>query len=745
MEPPKKIDRWRVERELGHGDFATVYLVRSGDTTAALKICPESNHVARERLELEAHALTTLEHPNIPRLLEQGNTEGRPYLVMELAAGESVQSKIEKNQALGRLYGDLETLHLMSQLLGTLVHVHSSNLVHRDIKDANVLHADGLDSLRLIDFGFCKESGTYDIRSKDSFWRAGSPRFSPPTKLDDSTYADPSHDVFAAGVLAYRMLTGKFPWSAGQTQGVAALRQLQIGQPLESVTETNSFVLPSISSWVSRLLDLDDRRRPTAEEALKDAQEILRTASGHEERRGVTRNRYAEVIRDPIHGDVRLTLYEYKALITKEMQRLRTVKQLGLTDMVFPGASHSRLSHSIGCVARVEQILRTIEERDGVRIDGELRDSARLYALTHDVLHIPFGHTFEDELGFFPRHDENSARCARLVHSEDSELGNLLRETEIGRALIPHLAGESTLKTGRTIFVDLVSGIIGADVLDYIDRDAYFCGLDSRIDSAIFRQFRIYALSQADDRRLVSLISGKYGLRVDREYAVETILKERYALFLKVYTHSTKAAASALLGKALYEEMTQVRSSRRHIRQEDIEWLSDDALIHRLAGSARPIPKRAATNLMYRNLPQGVYRGLMLGESDRDERNYRDRRLWLDDKGISTPDGRRAIEDELARQVGMDPHQVILYCPAKAPGYQQVEHWVTLTHDTTPPQQGSAFGGEIARRHLGLWELWVFAVDVNDPTKRSRLADVAQDRFGMDNMIKIDRLQGRLF
>lgn len=745
MEPSTNIDQWQVERKLGHGDFATVYLVRSEETTAALKLCPESNNFALERLELEAHALTTLDHPNIPRLLTQGNIGGRPYLVMELAAGDAIQNKIEKNRTLGRLYGDLETLRLMDHLLRALVHVHSSNLVHRDIKDANVLHADGPESIRLIDFGFCKESGTSDIRSSDSFWRAGSPRFSPPAKLDNPAFADPSHDVFAIGVLAYKMLTGRFPWSVGPDQGIAALRQLQVSQPLEPVSETNSFVLPSISSWVSRLLELDDRRRPTAEEALKDAEEMLRLAAASKDRRGVTRNRYAEVIRDPIHGDIRLTSYEYRALITREMQRLRTVKQLGLTDMVFPGASHSRLSHSIGCVARVEQILRTIEERDGVRIDQDLRLSARLYALTHDVLHIPFGHTLEDELGLFPRHDKNQARCERLIHDEKSQLGNVLRETEIGQALIPHLAGETTLKTGPMIFIDLVSGIMGADVLDYIDRDAYFCGLDSRIDSAIFRQFRIYALPQAENRRLVSLISGKYGLRVDREYAVETILKERYALFLKVYTHSTKAAASALLGKGLAEEMTPIKSSRKQIRQEDIEWMSDDVLIHRLAASARPIPKRAAAQLMYRNLPQGVYRGLMLGEPERDERNYRNRLAWLDSKGIATWEKRREVEIELARQVGIEPYQVIIYCPPKAPGYQQVEHWVTLTKGTSPPQQGSAFGGEIARRHLGLWELWVFAVDVNDPTQRSRLADVAQDRFGMDNMIKVDRLQGRLF
>jgi len=146
-----------------------------------------------------------------------------------------------------------------------------------------------------------------------------------------------------------------------------------------------------------------------------------------------------------------------------------------------------------------------------------------------------------------------------------------------------------------------------------------------------------------------------------------------------------------------------------------------------------------------RRLPKAVYRGIMLGQTARDEASYSDRRLWLAEQGLVKAQEREKVEGELASLAGLDSHQVIVYCPQKAPGHQQVEHWVTTTRNEYSPRQGSAFGAEFARRHLGLWEFWVFVVGVEDERKRTNLADVAQDRFGMPNMIDADRLQGRLF
>jgi serine/threonine protein kinase len=529
MALPAEINGWSVESELGSGDFGTVYKVTRAGTVGALKQAAGTGSAASERLRFEQRALDRLrDAPGIPSILDSGATDIGPYLVMSFGKGLPISKGIEHNSGLGRLYGDLETLSVLCHLLESVAAVHSAGLAHRDIKGANVLYDEESGEVTLIDFGFCKEAGTSGMQTDDSFWRVGSARFSPPSKIQNPAFADPSHDVFAVGVLGYLMLTSAYPWSASAQMDISGLRRAHATRPLEPVTELNSYVMPRISHWISRLLELEDRRRPTAQEALEQIRQLgdsLRQ-SNIRALRTSSRPRYPVVLRDPIHGDIRLTTEEYGILLTPEMQRLRSIRQLGLTNMVYPGAEHSRLSHVVGCVARVEQMLSTIEQRDGIRLDPDLRAASRLFALVHDVTHIPFGHTLEDELGLFARHDENGPRAQRLLFSDGSDLGRNLGKSEVGRAVLPRIVAEDRTAP-HPLFVDLVADVTGADVLDYIARDALFCGLDERIDSAIFRQLRLHARS-SEDSRIVSIIGGKYGVRFDRSYAVETIC-QRYA------------------------------------------------------------------------------------------------------------------------------------------------------------------------------------------------------------------------
>jgi HD superfamily phosphohydrolase len=654
---------------------------------------------------------------------------------MSLAPGRTLRSIVEERAEVGSVHGDIEAMLLLRDLLSIIAHIHERGLVHRDIKDANMLTA-GPGMTSLIDFGFCKEAGTSAIRSTDSFWRVGAARFSPPAKLENPGMAVPSHDVFAAGVMAYRMLTATFPWSTSHQQDAAALRAVQQNQTLVPVRDHNSRVLRSVSTLVSRMLALNDDWRPTAAQALEETEKIISLAKSSTARRSPV-VRYPHVIRDPVYGDVRFTDDEYRALDTPEMQRLRVIKQLGLTDMVYPSAVHSRLAHAIGCVERVERILSTVERHEGIHVDEEIRLVARLYALVHDVSHVAFGHTLEDELGFFSRHDDNRARIDRLVGRETSELGQHLRASDAGRATIGLLTGE--LSDQWRVVLELVSGLTGADVLDYVDRDALFCGLDHRIDSALFRQFRLQPLPGTTGHRLVSLIAGKYGVRMDRNFAVESVLRERYAMFLKVYTHSAKVAASALLGKALAAAYYS-KAKNKPVREEQIEHLGDETLLDLL--SAKSSASWAVSMLRRRRFPRGVYRAVLLDEGKRLESSYDERLGRLRELGALDPRRRIELEASIARSARVNPQNVIVYCPLKAPGYQRVEHWVTMSRNTPPTRQTLS---EFSQRHLGLWDLWVFVIDVPELATRNAVADAAQEVFGDQNVIDVDRRQGRLF
>lgn len=697
MGMPTEVGAWRIVGRLGGGDFGTVYEVvqdrADGELRGAMKLGDPENEDQRIRLDIEADALRQLDHPSIPKLLEYDASGARPMLVMSLAPGKDMLSIFKAWEPRDRVFGSRETIEILAQCLSAMEHVHGRELVHRDIKEANVIV--DLESLKatVIDFGFCKKAGVSTIRLTDSYWRAGASRFAPPSKLADPSLALAAHDVFAFGVLAYLMLTGVLPWPVPANQGLGALRALLRDHVPNPAGDVNSVVDSDLSRLVTRLLTLDDDSRPAATQALDELREIQARIARRGRRSSARRLIFEHVVRDSVHGDVWLTDLEYRALNSREMQRLRWVRQLGLTNLVYPTADHSRLSHSIGVVNRTEAIFRAVEETTGVFIDSDTRQIARLYGLTHDLCHIPLGHTIEDELGLLVRHDMNRGRFERFT-SGSTELGLLLDESEVARAVRDLLSPERTAQH-ETLVDQVVSGIVGADVLDYVDRDAWHCGLDHRVDSALLRQVSFHEHALSSVRRVVVKEGGRYGLRVDKQYSVESLLAERYALFLKVYTHSAKVAADALLGKALYEY------APRGAKDEQFDWLGDETLLATLAASKRGMVASYADQLKYRHLPRAVFRANVLGQLERSQRHYDDRLGVLEGRGYLSPRGRATLEAEIAKEAGLQAQDVFFYCPRKAPGYRRAEHWVSSDILGSPRHTVASNGGDIAARHLG--------------------------------------------
>jgi HD superfamily phosphohydrolase len=284
----------------------------------------------------------------------------------------------------------------------------------------------------------------------------------------------------------------------------------------------------------------------------------------------------------------------------------------------------------------------------------------------------------------------------------------------------------------------MVSGVLGADVLDYIDRDSLNCGLDHRVDSAIYRQIRMH-LRESPNTVLYSHEGGKYGVRADRHFAVENLLAERYALFLKVYTHSAKIAADAVLSKAL-------TLRKKSIKESDFEWFGDDSLMHWLEKSTRnPLVPSLAKRLRGRDLPRGVYRARVLDSDIQDQNNhnmYRDMQARLKDAGWLEPAGRARFENEVSKKSGVATERLFFYLPAQAPGYKRTELWATESANVSPLKSESSESGALARRHLGLWQAWMFVADA-DPTEKMRVAEAAELLFNRANMI--DRYRQSLF
>lgn len=742
------IDGYKTLDTLGSGDFAVTYLVSNADDERlALKLARSSTGDVAERLRDEARILSELSHRSIPAHVDSGeDKDGNPYLVMALAPGRTLKARLDEHAERNDRFSDYETLLVVAGLLDALCYLSSEGYVHRDIKAANVIVTESLDGIHLIDFGFCKEANATDKRKDDSFFRAGAARYAPPEKHLHPAHAVPVHDVFGVGVLAYQMLTGEFPWSTDGDDGdlLAAM-----AAPPVQIEQHNNIVRPQVSELVMKLLRIDDAYRPSACDALTVCQTLLNSSArltvGP---RGIP-IRFPHVWRDPLYGDIRLTSEEMRIIDTAEMQRLRGYRQLGLTSLVFEGARHSRLLHSVGCVQRVEQILSTISQVDGITIEPDLRLAARLFALTHDVTHIPVGHTLEDEYLFFGRHDGNYQRVQRLVlDTATSELARQLEQTEVGREVRKHFDPDSTVH-GRSDITELVSGPVGADVLDYVDRDSMFLGLDHKVDSAMMRQlsFRAYGAEIYGDRHLVSIAHGAYGLRSDRQYALESLYEQRYALFLKAYTHKTKLKASALLAKALGICLLE---GKPIITENAIERMtSDEKLFMFLQSTRRDRAARLIDKLDRRELPAAAFRASFMNEvvrtgNDFNER-YNEARQQLSQK-LPDMKSRIALEERLAKAAGIPADDVFLYIPPAAPGIKRTQsHRFLVDAKGQPLTAGDEWFRRLRQKHLSLWELWVFVDPSVDQNARSRLSDEVENEFQIQNQIAEHVRQRRLF
>src|SRR5580765_3362537 len=155
-----------------------------------------------------------------------------------------------------------------------------------------------------------------------------------------------------------------------------------------------------------------------------------------------------KLIRDAVHGDIEMSGLEVELMDTPEFQRLRGIKQLGTAYLVYPSATHTRFEHSLGTSWMAHRLVQSIRRTRSVSLDEDRL--IRIAALLHDIMHIPFGHTLEDERRVLPRHDKDESRVRYFL--EDSSVGRILKREGIQSEVI------SALTSGGTLQSDIVGG-----------------------------------------------------------------------------------------------------------------------------------------------------------------------------------------------------------------------------------------------------------------------------------------------
>ena len=267
--------------------------------------------------------------------------------------------------------------------------------------------------------------------------------------------------------------------------------------------------------------------------------------------------------RDPIHGFIHADPLEQGLIDSRPLQRLRSIRQLGFSYLVFPGAEHSRFSHALGAMTLAGRAYDAIAERGGGLLDPDRRATdrrrVRLAALVHDLGHAPFSHSAEELFEGGLDHEEMTRRLLGL--DEIAELFDARGDGLEPRSIEPLLTGADA--GTDALLAQIISGELDVDKMDYLLRDSLYCGV----------RYGTYDL----DRILETILpirdpaSGEWGLGIDEGgvHAFEALVMARYYMFTQVYFNVT--------GKALELHFNEwLRETGRRWSSAAADFLFDD-------------------------------------------------------------------------------------------------------------------------------------------------------------------------
>jgi hypothetical protein len=351
-------------------------------------------------------------------------------------------------------------------------------------------------------------------------------------------------------------------------------------------------------------------------------------------------------IRDPLWDTIRLDETAVAIVDSPAFQRLRYIRQLGLAHLVYPGATHTRFDHAVGVYHLARRALAALRERGELRALGEREcDVVPFAALLHDIGHYPFSHALEE------------LEPERIPGHHEEVVGRFLADPAVTGALAT-LGDDATARVeelirGQSInpLQGLVSGSLDLDKIDYLRRDARFCGVpygEVDVDRLLHG---LLLLEDAESGRL------EVGVQEKAVAALESLLFAKYQMFRNVYWHHAVRAATVM-----YKRIVDDALAAGLLEPGELIGRTDEGLLHVVGDRAARIESAAServrdriADLWARRLPK---RASELIAAELGEHVPR----WLE---TDSPLKRR-VEDALAAELELQPGDVFIDFPVKS-------------------------------------------------------------------------------
>jgi len=245
-----------------------------------------------------------------------------------------------------------------------------------------------------------------------------------------------------------------------------------------------------------------------------------------------------KIVNDPVHGFIEIPAgLVYELLEHPWLQRLRDIKQMGLSYLVYPGSCHSRFGHALGAMHLMNEAIASLRSK-GHTITSEEQEAAMCAILLHDIGHGPFSHTLEDIIVREVRHEQLSLLFMKQLNSSmDNRLDMAIRIFEG----VYH----------KKFLHQLVSGQLDVDRLDYLCRDSFFSG----VAEGMIGLERII--------KMLDVVNDELVVEAKGIYSVEKFLIARRLMYWQVYLHKTVLAADGLLLQILFRARLLLQQGKK--------------------------------------------------------------------------------------------------------------------------------------------------------------------------------------